>query len=124
MTISLQAQLGALPIVEVAKEIDIVGCGEPLAKPPTPEGGIILPAKVVVAIGIARDRARRGLNLTEFILIELVTIDQLPFNGFEPGVLLNNRETLFHLFAIFVLDYLLTNKDSNFLVTTAKRRQK
>ena len=91
-----QAQFGTLPIIKVAKEIDIIGLGQPLTEPPPLQVVVILPAEVVVAVGIIDNRARRGLDLRQPILIELVAIVQFTLHGLQPFILQNDRELFFH----------------------------
>ena len=78
-----------------------VGCGEPLAEPPTLVALVPLEAEVVVAIGKIHNRARGGLNVSEFVGIEFVTIVELALHGLEPTVFFDDCQTFRHNLVIF-----------------------
>ena len=73
---TMQFQFATSPIVEIAKQIDLLGRGQPLAEPPARKKFVALPAIISVAIGIIDDRPCGALDLEHLIDIQLVSMDQ------------------------------------------------
>jgi len=100
-----QPQLGALPVVEVAEEVDVVGAGQPFAEPPPVEVVVPLPAEIAVSVGIVDDVAGRSLNILHVVQVALTAAEKLPFDGGEPLVPFDHRKMsrrLFHSVSVAV----------------------
>ena len=94
----VQAQLRALPRVEVAKDKYIVRLGQPLTEPPAVQRIIPLPAKITIAIGIVDNRSRLLLDSLHTAHISVMTVGHLLGDGVQPLVTLDHRQKSFRVF--------------------------
>ena len=103
LRILVEPQFGALPVVEIAEEIDVVGAGQPFAEPPAFERCVVLPAEIPVAVGVVDERSGCAAYLAEPLFIGLVTGEKLLFDRTEPLVTFDHFQTvcIFHRSDVF-----------------------
>ena len=94
---TVKTQLRALPRVEVTKDEDILGLGQPLTEPPPLERIVPLPAVVAVAIGIINDRRCLSLDGVHTLKVALVTIPHLIGYGLQPLIGGNHGQYRFYV---------------------------
>ena len=94
LTVLLQPQFGALPVVEVAEQIDILRGGQPLAEPPPRKRVVVLPPVVAVAVGVVDNRTGRAANLVHAVEIEAVAVVEFTLDGSQPFVVLDDGQVL------------------------------
>ena len=90
--IAVHADLGALPVVEVAEDIDVVRPGEPFAEPPAVERLVPLPAEVAVTVGVIDERSGAVLDGLEFVEVAPVTAGDGVGHRTQPFVPFDDRE--------------------------------
>ncbi len=90
--IAVHADFGALPIVEIAEDIDIVRPGQPLAQPPPVEQPVPLPTEVTVAVGVVGERTCRAADVVDLLPITLPAAVHLFFDGVQPCVALDDGQ--------------------------------
>ena len=64
---AMQLQFATSPIVEITKQIDLLGCGQPFAEPPTRKNFVALPAIITIAISVVDDRACGTFDLEHLV---------------------------------------------------------
>ena len=79
--ILVHADFGALPVVEVAEDVDVVRPRQPLAQPPAVQHVVPLPAEIAVAVGVVDERSRRASDVGHFPLVTLVAQVHLRLDG-------------------------------------------
>ena len=91
--VAVHADLGALPVVEVAEDVDIVRPRQPLAEPPSVEFLVALPAEIAVAVGVVHDRPRSALDPRHLPLVLCVAAVHMFFDGLQPCVALYDGQS-------------------------------
>ena len=84
-----QAKLSALPIIEIAKDIDIACRRQPLTEPPARHILVVLPTEVAIAICIIDNRAA-ALDLGKMDTIDIISLIHRLLNRLQPLILGNH----------------------------------
>ena len=108
--IAVHPDFGALPVVEVSEDVDVLRPGEPFAQPPSVERLVPLPTEIAVSVGVVDDRPGRALDSLHFSRVAFVSAVHLLLDGSEPLVPFDDRES----FIIRILH------DSDFLMKRVK----
>ena len=106
--ILVHADFGALPIVEIAEDVDIVCPGQPFAQPPTVQCVVPLPSEIAVAVRIVDQRSRRLPDCCHFLLVTTVAAVYQPFDREQPLVAFYDRKPsgrFFHRRRCFIQIY-------------------
>ncbi len=103
----VEPQLGALPAVEVAEQIDVLRGGQPLAEPPAAQILVPLPAVVAVAVGVVDQRPGRFPDAVELFGVEPVAVFDFALHGAQPFVLFDNGKMCLHSVSLCIFYYSL-----------------
>ena len=90
--VPVHADFGALPVVEIAEDVDVVRSRQPFAQPPAVERLVALPAEIAVAVGVVDDRPRRTGDPLHLPLVLCVTAVDMFFDGLQPCVALDDGQ--------------------------------
>ena len=98
----MHADFGALPVVEIAEDIDVRSAGQPLAQPPSVERIVPLPAEITISVGVVRDRTGGPFDLGKTVGIAFVTTVHFILDGMQPLVAFDDRKSacLFHKYKV------------------------
>ena len=87
----MHSDFGALPVVEVAEDVDVLRPGEPFAEPPSVERVVPLPAEIAVPVGVVDDRSGGVFDGLHFGFVTGVSAVHLLLDGPEPLVAFDDR---------------------------------